>query len=86
MPQLNGWSHKHIPGGPTNEIARCLLECHVMEPGGVLIGGDQMGQAMKEASVAKPATCNICDASFPSRSKMFKHIKAEHPDAIAAQP
>jgi len=32
----------------------------------------------KQASVCKPATCGTCKQEFPSRSKMFKHIREEH--------
>ena len=33
-------------------------------------------------SVPKPATCSVCKESFPSRSKMFKHIKSAHPESM----
>ena len=43
-------------------------------------GGGPAKKAKIEPSVAKPATCDLCGVDFPSRSKMFKHIKSEHPE------
>lgn len=31
-----------------------------------------------QASVPKPSECNKCGQSFPSRSKLFKHLREAH--------
>eukprot|EP00658_Telonema_sp_P-2_P041374 TRINITY_DN2958_c0_g1_i5.p1 TRINITY_DN2958_c0_g1~~TRINITY_DN2958_c0_g1_i5.p1 ORF type:complete len:277 (+),score=102.44 TRINITY_DN2958_c0_g1_i5:79-831(+) len=46
--------------------------------------GDKIGQLnvsskkRKEPPPSIPSTCGTCGAEFPSRSKMFKHLKEEH--------
>jgi len=64
----------HNLDGMAAPVSKRLAEAELKRAGGNKIA--------KTETVPKPATCTVCGAGFPSRSKMFKHIKANHPETI----
>jgi len=70
-----------MEGGGSQKLQQAELKRAASE--NLSWGGGPKKKAKGEPSVSKPATCDICSTEFTSRSKMFKHIKSEHPDRYA---
>jgi len=70
-------------GGSSKKLEQAELKRGRSE-GGVAgaDGAEPPSKAPKVKAGPKTGICNICSTEFPSRSQMFKHIRAAHPETM----